>query len=75
MLYFRRSLIILYGQARYDWEHSILRQHITERRVCIAYREFTPLYLEGGIHSPEGLEILKKSKNFWQHEVSNKRTS
>ncbi|KAG7188000.1 hypothetical protein KM043_013956 [Ampulex compressa] len=26
-----RSLLILYGPARYKWEHSILRQDITER--------------------------------------------
>lgn len=44
----RKSLLVLYGAARYDWEHQVLREDVTERRVCLAYREFTPPYLEGG---------------------------
>ncbi|XP_017859879.1 PREDICTED: alpha-ketoglutarate-dependent dioxygenase alkB homolog 4 [Drosophila arizonae] len=41
------SLIVLYGPARYQFEHSVLREDVTERRVCIAYREFTPMYIDG----------------------------
>lgn len=40
-----RSLLIIYGSPRYQFEHSVLREDISERRVCIAYREFTPNYL------------------------------
>lgn len=40
-----RSLIIIYGSPRYQFEHSVLREDISDRRVCIAYREFTPRYL------------------------------
>merc|ERR1719400_674951 len=43
-----RSLLVMYGSARYEWEHSVLREDITDRRVVIAYREFTPPYLPGG---------------------------
>jgi len=53
-----RSLIVMYGSARYNWEHSVLREDIKERRVCIAYREFTTLYLEGGEHENEGKEVV-----------------
>ncbi|CAL1676118.1 unnamed protein product [Lasius platythorax] len=53
-----RSLMILYGPARYQWEHSVLRQDITSRRVCLAYRELTPPYLENGGHHEEASEIL-----------------
>uniref|UniRef100_A0A1B6CU01 Uncharacterized protein n=1 Tax=Clastoptera arizonana TaxID=38151 RepID=A0A1B6CU01_9HEMI len=55
-----RSLIVLYGQARYCWEHMVLRQDIRERRVCLAYREFTPPYLPSG-------ELFEKSKTVLQH--------
>lgn len=61
----RRSLLIIYGQARYWWEHMVLREDISERRLCIAYREFTPPYLKGGTHEELGREILEKSQIFW----------
>lgn len=64
----RRSLLILYGQSRYLWEHSVLREDITKRRVCIAYREFTPPYLRGGIHEEIGDVIRCKSQIFWPYK-------
>lgn len=63
----RRSLLIMYGKARYEWEHQILREDITERRVCLAYREFTPPFLEGGSNYNEGQPILDKAKFFFKY--------
>ncbi|KAK8736243.1 hypothetical protein OTU49_004888 [Cherax quadricarinatus] len=63
----RRSLLILYGPARYDWEHGILREDIPSRRVCITYRELTPTYLSYGPKVEIGEHILKASKYFWDH--------
>lgn len=63
----RRSLLILYGPARYDWEHGILREDIPSRRVCITYRELTPTYLSYGPKAEIGEHILKASKYFWDH--------
>ncbi|XP_012263823.2 alpha-ketoglutarate-dependent dioxygenase alkB homolog 4 [Athalia rosae] len=60
-----RSLMVLYGTARYDWEHAVLREDIESRRVCIAYREFTPPYLPGGGLFKEASDILKNAKMFW----------
>lgn len=60
-----RSLMVLYGPARYKWEHSVLRQDITSRRVCLAYRELTPPYLENGEHQEEASEILRQASLFW----------
>lgn len=57
------SLMILYGAARYKWEHCVLRDDITSRRVCLAYRELTPPYLENP--SEEVEEILRRAKNFF----------
>ncbi|XP_075149762.1 alpha-ketoglutarate-dependent dioxygenase alkB homolog 4 [Haematobia irritans] len=59
------SLIILYGPARYQFEHAVLREDIVERRVCIAYREFTPMYLEGGTSYDKGLIVIENAKQFW----------
>lgn len=60
-----QSLMVLYGGARYDWEHSILREDILSRRVCIAYREFTRPYLLGGLFENEAYDIRIKAENFW----------
>ncbi|XP_045597433.1 alpha-ketoglutarate-dependent dioxygenase alkB homolog 4 [Procambarus clarkii] len=62
-----RSLVILYGPVRYEWEHGILREDIPSRRVCITYRELTPTYLKYGQKAEIGEQILKASKNFWDH--------
>jgi DNA N6-methyl adenine demethylase len=55
----------MYGPPRYQWEHSVLREDITSRRVCIAYREFTPKYLEGGCAENDGQVIIDAAKHFW----------
>lgn len=65
-----RSLIVLYGSPRYQFEHSVLRTDVTSRRVCIAYREFTPMYLESGPQSEKGEPVLETAKSFWSHEIS-----
>ncbi|XP_046390918.1 alpha-ketoglutarate-dependent dioxygenase alkB homolog 4 isoform X2 [Ischnura elegans] len=60
-----RSLLVIYGAARYEWEHSVLREDITGRRVCLAYREFTPPFLKQGVKEKLGSEVLEKAANFW----------
>ncbi|XP_018403434.1 PREDICTED: alpha-ketoglutarate-dependent dioxygenase alkB homolog 4 isoform X2 [Cyphomyrmex costatus] len=60
-----RSLMVLYGPARYKWEHAVLRQDVTSRRVCLAYRELTPPYLKNGQYQDEASEILKQASLFW----------
>jgi len=62
----RRSLLVLYGQPRYEWEHCVLRRDITSRRIVIAYREFTPTYLPLGSEEKAGRDILEKASNFFQ---------
>ncbi|KAH8404878.1 hypothetical protein KR222_008688 [Zaprionus bogoriensis] len=58
------SLIVLFGPARYQFEHSVLREDVTERRVCIAYREFTPMYIDG-LARKQGEPVRDKSQIFW----------
>lgn len=65
-----RSLIVMYGPPRYQFEHSVLRTDVISRRVCIAYREFTPMYLENGEHVEKGIPILETAQTFWSHEIS-----
>jgi len=60
-----RSLLVMYGQSRYSWEHMVLRSDISQRRVVIAYRELTPPYLPGGKEEGVGREILDKAALFW----------
>ncbi|XP_026742578.1 alpha-ketoglutarate-dependent dioxygenase alkB homolog 4 [Trichoplusia ni] len=69
----RRSLLVIYGEPRYHWEHCVLREDITSRRVCIAYREFTPPYLHGD-HQDIGNTIRNIAKVFWDHRAKNYNT-
>merc|ERR1739844_676930 len=48
-----------------DVEHCVLREDIVDRRIVVAYREFTPTYLPGGREEDFGKGILKTSENFW----------
>lgn len=54
-----QSILVLYGPPRYQYEHSVLREDINERRVAIAYREFTIPYLKGNDKHHEAEEIYK----------------
>lgn len=65
----RRSLLVLYGAARYNWEHQVLREDVSERRVCLAYREFTPPYLKGGSHYEKSDIIFENATNFFDYNV------
>uniref|UniRef100_A0A182PZD2 Isopenicillin N synthase-like Fe(2+) 2OG dioxygenase domain-containing protein n=1 Tax=Anopheles farauti TaxID=69004 RepID=A0A182PZD2_9DIPT len=64
----RRSLLVLYGPPRYQWEHAVLREDIKDRRVCLAYREFTPMYLEGGSEFSQSEDIFLRAKQFWDQQ-------
>jgi len=61
----RRSLLLLYGNPRYNWEHCILRRDITSRRIVIAYRELTPTFLPNGPQEDMGRQILAKAQCFF----------
>ena len=61
----RNSLLVFYGSPRYQYEHCIMREDIVDRRIIIAYREFTPTYLPGGKDYLVGEEILKRARQFW----------
>lgn len=63
------SLIVMYGEPRYKWEHCVLREDIRSRRVCIAYRELTANYLPGGVDHEEAKEVLEKAQQFWNHTI------
>lgn len=58
----------MYGPVRYQFEHCVLREDVSERRVCLAYREFTPMYLEGGESYDKGREVTENALHFWQPE-------
>lgn len=53
-----RSLLVLTGQARYQWQHRVLRDDVKSLRVCLAYREFTPPYLKGGEKYNEVIDFI-----------------
>lgn len=64
----RRSLLVIYGSPRYDWEHRVLRDDVCERRLCLAYREFTPHFLPGGKFLSDSAPILQAGKKFWDYQ-------
>ena len=60
------SLMVLYGEARYIWEHAVTRSDINKRRVCIALREFTSWFLDGS--NEVANEVLRKAKEYYPIE-------
>ena len=58
------SLMVLYGDARYKWEHCVLREDVKSRRVCLAYRELTPPYINNSSRNEEVEDILQKALIF-----------
>lgn len=52
----RRSLIVVSGNARYQWQHSIQRGHVTHRRIAVTLRELSAEF------SPNGPQFLLQGK-------------
>lgn len=60
----RRSLLILQGEARHIWLHSILRDDIKNRRIAMTFRELSNEFLPGGTNYDIGKELLFKAQQF-----------
>ena len=60
----RRSLLVLYGDARYLWEHSLPREAVKSRRIAITLRELTPEFLKGGEQGELGESVLETALSF-----------
>uniref|UniRef100_A0A8C1ZEQ9 AlkB homolog 4, lysine demthylase n=1 Tax=Cyprinus carpio TaxID=7962 RepID=A0A8C1ZEQ9_CYPCA len=60
----RRSLIVLYGEARHRWKHAIHRKDIQGRRVCSTFRELSEEFLQGGEQEKLGSELLDIALSF-----------
>lgn len=60
----RRSLVVLYGKARYSWKHAIHRQHIKQRRVCSTFRELSAEFMRGGTQEKLGQTLLEIALGF-----------
>lgn len=60
----RRSLVVLYGDARHRWKHAIHRKDIHGRRVCSTFRELSAEFLPGGQQEKLGSELLDIALSF-----------
>ncbi|XP_070699762.1 alpha-ketoglutarate-dependent dioxygenase alkB homolog 4 [Pempheris klunzingeri] len=60
----RRSLVVLHGEARHRWKHSIQREDVHERRVCSTYRELSAEFLPGGQQAEQGAQLLNIALSF-----------
>lgn len=60
----RRSLVVLYGEARHRWKHAIQREDVHERRVCSTYRELSAEFLPGGQQEELGAQLLNIALSF-----------
>uniref|UniRef100_H3AG79 AlkB homolog 4, lysine demethylase n=1 Tax=Latimeria chalumnae TaxID=7897 RepID=H3AG79_LATCH len=54
----RRSLVVLYGAARYQWQHAIHRYNIRSRRICCTFRELSIEFSCGGKQEALGETLL-----------------
>ena len=55
-----RSLLVMSGDARYLWKHSIRRSEITERRLCITIRELSSEFVASNEQLAEELFNISK---------------
>ena len=60
----KRSLLVVQGAARYEWLHSIKREHIVGRRVGITLRELSDEFLAGGKQESIGHEVLRIASGY-----------
>lgn len=61
----QRSLVIVQGPSRYQWQHSICRDHICSRRLATTLRELTVDFMPGGkFYDDVGKDILEAATSF-----------
>ncbi|XP_034461848.1 alpha-ketoglutarate-dependent dioxygenase alkB homolog 4 [Hippoglossus hippoglossus] len=60
----RRSLVVLYDEARHRWKHGIHREDVHDRRVCSTYRELSAEFLPGGQQAELGTQLLNMALSF-----------
>lgn len=61
----RQSLLILQGESRHKWLHSVWRHDIKSRRIAMTFRELSNEFLPGGpLYDEIGKELLLKAQNY-----------
>lgn len=65
-----RSLVVVCGPARHLWLHSILREHVINRRLGITLRELSNEFRSGGKCEEIGHSVLQIAQQFNGHPTS-----
>ncbi|XP_006824407.1 alpha-ketoglutarate-dependent dioxygenase alkB homolog 4-like [Saccoglossus kowalevskii] len=60
----KRSVIVLYGPARYEWMHAIHREDIINRRIAVTFRELSAEFLDGGVNEDTGSRLLEIARTY-----------
>lgn len=60
----RRSLIVVYGDARQHWKHGIRRTDITHTRLAVTLRELSAEFSSGGPRADEGQALIHTALTF-----------
>ena len=60
----RRSVVVVWGPARYKWKHAVQRHHVTARRVAMTFRELSAEFAVGGASDGIGKELVTVSSNY-----------
>ena len=61
----RLSLVVVMGVARNEWNHSIKRENVINRRVAMTMRELGEDFTEGHKDEVIGKELLRIATVFW----------
>ncbi|GAU90878.1 hypothetical protein RvY_03236 [Ramazzottius varieornatus] len=59
----RRSLFVMAGEARHQWQHAIHPEDIHSRRIAMTFRELSAEFLTGA-QSDMGRAILRTAQSF-----------
>lgn len=70
-----RSLVIIQGEARYDWHHGINRYDIKSRRVAMTWREFSEEIVKDKDHKDFVSEVFSISNQIESLNISNSPAS
>lgn len=60
----RRSLLVVYGDARNVWKHAIHRNDIKDKRIAVTLRELSAEFSENGPRETEGKSLLDIALKF-----------
>uniref|UniRef100_A0A915IKG9 Fe2OG dioxygenase domain-containing protein n=1 Tax=Romanomermis culicivorax TaxID=13658 RepID=A0A915IKG9_ROMCU len=59
-----RSLLCMAGNMRYEWKHSVSKDHVFGRRIALTMREPSTNFKSGDLYEKWGKVLIERGKTF-----------